>query len=268
MDFLSQRGLRGFLFRIHQSSSWGLFVHLVSCTQKKELLKCINEQNQELVCPLCTGLCYCPAPATKTDGWRSARPRHSDHLCLPQDCQTSFTWDSIRQPHPIPDIPTPAISLFSLKPSTLFKIKGRNHIFSSVFSLPPERASRAHLWDRAITSPKVWTKMETFRAYLWMWSCFQNIPVFTTSLKEDCNLIHHPETVQNDTAILLIPAGQSVKSTRASSASSLPVHQFLRCTIAHEKFEYLFNFQTWQWKNLLPLSPLHHLHGFWEEATN
>lgn len=170
--------------------------------------------------------------------------------------------------HPIPDIPTPAISLFSLKPSTLFKIKGRNHIFSSVFSLPPEWASRAHLWDRAITSPKVWTKMETFRAYLWMWSCFQNIPVFTTSLKEDCNLIHHPETVQNDTAILLIPAGQSVKSTRASSASSLPVHQFLRCTIAHEKFEYLFNFQTWQWKNLLPLSPLHHLHGFWEEATN
>lgn len=54
-------------------------------------------------------------------------------VCLPQDCQTSFTWDSVKQPHPIPDIPTSARALFSLKQSPLFKIRGRNkgHIFSS-----------------------------------------------------------------------------------------------------------------------------------------
>lgn len=158
--------------------------------------------------------------------------------CLPQDCQTFFPWDSVKQTQPISDIPTPAITLSSLKQASHFKNKGRNmgHIFSSVFLAPPEWASRAHLWDPAITSPKVWTKIEAFRVYLWMWSCFQGIPVFTVSLKEECTLLRHSETLQDDTAILLISTAQSVKITRASSASSLPVHQFLRCTTTHEKF--------------------------------
>lgn len=139
----------------------------------------------------------------------------------------------LRQPHPISDTPSSAITLFSLKQSSLFKIKGRNmgHIFSSVFLAPPEWASRGHLWDPAITSPKVWTKIEAFRAYLWMWSCFQNITVFTVSLKEECTLIHHSETLQDHTAILLISAGQSVKTTSIQCffSASASISQMCYC---------------------------------------
>lgn len=130
-----------------------LLVHSVSCTQKKELIRCTDKQNQELVCPLCTMLCYCPAPATKTDGQGRAWPSHSDHLCVSWDCQASFAFNSVRQPHPIPGALTPVITLFYLKRSSLFKIKGRNidHLFSSAFLPPPERAARAHLWDPDVT---------------------------------------------------------------------------------------------------------------------
>lgn len=58
-----------------------------------------------------------------------------------------------KQSHPIPGALTPAITLLYLKQSSLFKIKGRNmdQLLSFAFLPPLEGATRAHLWDAAIT---------------------------------------------------------------------------------------------------------------------